>query len=521
MARLIKSKHNVERYVTLSTVYSDHQVDRRFTANDIVENLRYVDNGEIKIVSGRINAIGYTVKDPISFDPKNPKDTLTDDMVLTNLVIDNSEQYKASNVVVPLREIVEFDGEEDTEPVVRMKYSPYVMVGMELYYSNYAVDRASIEIGDTFDNVRIMNPSDIGNDIKGKFKVTAFAYEKKGNDLNVIGLVMNNLEVGNTIIVPFDRILALNEVYDYDVTSPEAIAEILQNLADGDSLVFGTEIDTTGNTVILDKKDVTVELNDADVVADSSHTGGFKITGGSTTFVGNGVVVSKTPYDATHSTGVVRVTNDAEVTFNGSGVNAVMDDPVNKGQFGVCVYDAAKLTVNEGNFETGWYCVSGNGSTTGADAVTTINGGTLTSVADYAIYHPHPGKLVVNGGTIVGSAGAIAANAGVIEITGGKLISTGGGDTGDASDGTGGLGNAVLNLNARYGDIKCIISGGTFITKGEDTILVAIGSAHAVDLKIIGGKFSSKPNAEWIPEGYAVTNEADAEGLYEVYKVLL
>ena len=100
------------------------------------------------------------------------------------------------------------------------------------------------------------------------------------------------------------------------------------------------------------------------------------------------------------------------------------------------------------------------------------------------------------------------------------MVAAGGGDTADAGDGTGGLGNAVMNLNARYGDINCEITGGTFIATGDDTILIATGTSHAVNLRITGGKFSSKPNSEWIPEGWLCTNEPDEEGLYEVYKAL-
>ena len=79
------------------------------------------------------------------------------------------------------------------------------------------------------------------------------------------------------------------------------------------------------------------------------------------------------------------------------------------------------MTVNDGEFKAGWYCLSGNGSKTTKDSVTTINGGYFLSISDYALYHPHTGKLVINGGTIKGAAGALAVNAGTIEINGGTF----------------------------------------------------------------------------------------------------
>ena len=175
-----------------------------------------------------------------------------------------------------------------------------------------------------------------------------------------------------------------------------------------------------------------------------------------------------------------------------------------------------KLTVNDGNFQTGWYCVSGNGAKTTADSVTTINGGEFTSVADYAIYHPQPGKLVINGGVIKGAAGAIAANNGIIEINGGEFSVLGGGDTGNWSDGTSGLSDVALNLNARYGDVVCRITGGTFYATASGTIMIKTGNNHTVDLKISGGNFTQKPNDEWIAEGYVCSETANAEGFYTV-----
>jgi hypothetical protein len=112
------------------------------------------------------------------------------------------------------------------------------------------------------------------------------------------------------------------------------------------------------------------------------------------------------------------------------------------------------------------------------------------------------------------------ANAGVIEINGGTLAVLGGGDTGEGSDGTSGLGNAAINLNGKYGEVNCTITGGTFIATATDTILIATGTKYPVHITITGGKFTSKPNSDWIPEGYICTNEPDEDGFFTVRKVL-
>ena len=512
LARMFKSTVDIVYGVNLTTVFEDSENTRSYKVGDVIEGLRYINNEEIEKVSGRLKSVGFSTPSTLNFNPADPKDTLSQDMLLKTLNLDASEQYNAKSVAVPVHEVVEFDGEEN---VTRMKYSPYYVANMELKYSNYKIDHQSIEVGDTFTNVRIMNPSKPGDDITGKFKVIAFAYTDK--TLKPMGIALENVDTGDKIIADFKNILELNEVFNYEIPDAEAIAEVISNLADGDTLTISNEIDTTGNMIHITQNDIHVMV-DQDIVADNSHNGGIRITG-TADFMGEGKIIGNTPYDASHGTGVISVRDQGEVVFNGSGVDAVIeDDPVNKGQFGVCAYQDAKVTINAGEFRTGWYCVTGNGSSTSANSVTTINGGKLTSVADYAIYHPHAGKLVINGGIIEGAAGAIAAQNGTIEINGGTIKAIGGGDTGNASDGTGGLGNAAINLNARYGDIVCRITGGTFIATAEDTIMINIGSAHNVDLQITGGKFTTKPKAEWVPEGYTIVDLPD--GLFEVVRLL-
>ena len=515
MARLIKNTQKMNLGFRLSTVFENETVDREYKIGDVVENLRYVKDGDIEVVSGRITEIKYTMATRLTWNKKDPKDTLAKDMVINSLVLDVSEQYESKFVTVPAREIVEFEEEKD---VVRMKYEPFVLFTMDLKYSDLTEQHVEISVGDTFDNVRIinlLNATTIGPDITGKFEVVGFSYAVSAGKFTVNGIAFKNMENGATIVANLDHILALNEVYSYDVNETN-VGDVIANLGDGDTLTISTQMDTTGAPLTITKKNVTVALN-ADVVCDGSGNAGIRVAGGSAVLTGNGTLINTTPYDSSRGGGVASVEKDGELTIEGINVSAVLeDDPVNKGQFGVLVMSNGKLTVNDGNFKTGWYCVSGNGARTTADSVTTINGGEFTSVADYAIYHPQPGKLVINGGVIKGAAGAIAANNGIIEINGGEFSVLGGGDTGNWSDGTSGLSDVALNLNARYGDVVCRITGGTFYATASGTIMIKTGNNHTVDLKISGGNFTQKPNDEWIAEGYVCSETANAEGFYTV-----
>jgi hypothetical protein len=339
--------------------------------------------------------------------------------------------------------------------------------------------------------------------------------------LDVRGIeAMTDLNPGIKAIAFSKNWNILEDAVHYEATTTTALQEAIANAVSGDTVFLNQEINTVGNPITTNADDVAIVMNN-DIVGDGGNTSGIHVTGGSLSLAGDGVVVNNTPYGSGKGSGAISVEGDGELTFNGSGVSAVIDDdPVNKGQFGVTVYDDAKLTVNDGDFEAGWYCIAGNGSKTSADSVTTINGGTFNSVADYAIYHPHAGKLVINGGNISGAAGAIAANNGIIEINGGTLTVTGGGDTGDASDGTGGLGEACLNLNARYGNVTCRITGGTFVVATNDADLIRINETGTrnVDLKISGGKFNRKPADAYIETGYTCSDVPDELGFYVVTK---
>ena len=516
MARLIKNTRFINIVVAMTTIFTNGTQSVKLLKNgDVVENLRYVKDEEIAVVSGRIINIGYTMNRNLTWNKKNPQNTLIKDMVLTDITLDVSEKYNAMTVDVPVREIVEFEGDTDVD---RIDIQYFIVCNMEMHYSDYRVENVSVQVGDIFDNVHIIYPQTPGKEFKGQCEVVGFDYNVASGLVKVNGIAFKT-DTGEFIVAAFDQILSLNELYNYEIDSEEAIAEVLANIADGDTISVSHEIDTTNKAITINKERVNLVLN-KDIVTDGSKDSGIRIANGSVTISGDSIIVNNTSYDSSHGSGVIGVDENGTLVFNGSGISAVIDDPVNNGQFGVCLYSNAKVTVNDGKFNTGWYCISGNGAKTNADSIVEINGGEFISVADYAIYHPQPGTLIINGGVIKGAAGAVAVNGGHVVINGGDFSVLGGGDTGEWQDGTSGLGNAALNLNAKYTDVTCIINGGRFSALSNDAIMIATGSAHIVDLKIYGGEFSTKPKDEWIPEGYAVSEEPSENGFYTVDAII-
>ena len=287
---------------------------------------------------------------------------------------------------------------------------------------------------------------------------------------------------------------------------------------DGDIIKVYNDINVS-EQALAPTKDVTFDLGNATITAaNTDQTSGFYITSGNVTING-GNIVANDPYRADHKSAVINSYGDSKLTLNNVKLTSVCEDAVNNGQFGVCQWENSDIEVNDGTYiEAGWYAICGNGGRTSADADLVINGGTLVSTTDFAIYKPGPNTLTVNGGFISGGAGAISANNGAVIIHGGKFNSKGNGDTGTWNDGTSGQVNAVINLNGKYGPVSLIIDGGEFAADNGVPIVVS-GTKNPVTISISGGKFGSVINSEWIAEGYACTTTPDADGYYEVYKV--
>ena len=518
MARLIKNDRSMILGIKIATIFEDgSSKERVFKVGDIIDGLRYVEDGSIVTVSGKITNINYTMPTKLTWNKNNPSDTLSVDMTINSIELDASSLYEANVVTVDAAEIVEWEGEED---VKRILITPQVTYQMEMHYSNRTTQIAEIRVGDVFDKVRIMNPNDLGNDKTGKFTVIGFAYKLGTNKTVVITGIAFADDDGNKFVADLEYILALNELYSFDVTDTTAFATVMTKVADGDTVILSNTIDTSDGSmlVISAKKNVTLNMGDNDIVTENASTSGFRVTAGAeVTVEGNGKFVSTTPYDKDHSTGVLNVTTGGKLIFNGSGISAVYkEDPVNKGNFGICVYNESEVVVNDGEFEAGWYCLCSSGLQQDEDTYIEINGGTFISMVDYVIYHPQTGTLVINGGTLKGAGGVICMNSGNVKITDGYLSSDGTGNLGEWSDGTSGAGVAVINLLAKYNDVTCEITGGTFKAAEGVPVISINTSKHTVLISISGGKFSSKPDTAWIADGYECSNEPDEDGFYVV-----
>ena len=512
MARLIKMQAESILHAVLQTIFEDDSVTERSIAlGDIVQDLRYVKDGELITVSGKVIGITYSLPSKITFNRTNPKNTFSTDVTLSSIKMDCSTEYESNVVEIPVKEIVEDEGVEN---VKRMKYYAELEYKIKMYYSNRTTTTASLKVGDKLDGVRIMTNTP-GIDITGEFEIVAFAYVRNSSTaFTVTGIVIKNEQYG-TIIADLDKILALTELMTYETSSLEQVTAAITDARDGETIKLNGNIDATSQTIDINGKNITIDLGGSTVIASSSIESGLSVSnGGVLNINGDGIIETNTPYDTNHGAAVINVKDGGTLNYNGGTINAVLDNPVEQGQFGIKAIGTSTVNINGGNINTGWYGVSTHGTQTNSDTVININGGKFNSVSDYAVYIPK-GNLIVNDGEITGAAGAVSCNGGSITINGGIFKCSGGGDTGDWVDGTSGMSNAAINLNGKYSAVTCNIHGGKFISLDADPIIIA-GTTHPVNITIDGGLFSQIPAAEYIADGYMVTEEPNAEGFYEV-----
>ena len=485
---------------------------RDIVEGTVIEGLRYVEGTEVKTVSGRVISINYTIPTKLNYNTKNPTDCLNKDVNLQSITIDASEQYTSKIITVPVIEIVEDEGVEGVE---RMKFYTSADVTISMDYTNGETVTHELKIGDRITGIKVLmgTPED---DIIGDFDIIGFGYMAVNGKLKINSLILKNSEYG-TIVVPIGSILYFKDLDTFVVATYQEAMTAIDHAKDGELIRFEHDVDASEHALTVTGAELEFNSGDYTIIGGSSLDSGLTLRNAKVKFTG-GEIVSNDPYDSRHASGVVKVQDGSEFILDGGKVTAVIEsDPVNLGQFGLVNTGSSNITINNGEVTTGWYCCSTNGSASTSQCVTTINGGKLTSVSDFAIYQPCAGKVIVNDGEIIGGAGAISANNGYVEINGGVLKTLGTGDTGEWADGTSGQVNAAINLNGKYGPVTCVITGGTFISSG-DADLIITGTRNTVTVKISGGLFSKPVKQEWCDEGYIPTNIPTADGFYTVVK---
>ena len=293
----------------------------------------------------------------------------------------------------------------------------------------------------------------------------------------------------------------------------------------GQTVTVLNDVDmTTGrNLTVKAGKDIVLDMNGHSIKGANSPTNNINVLGKLTLKDSKenstGKIYAETPYVRdVYSYGLIWVRDEGEFVMESGYVKAVIPEKTaDNGQFGIVVNNGSKVTINGGTIEVGWSAITGEGGAAEPTTVT-VNGGTLISTSDFAIYHPQSGKLIINkNATIYGAGGAIAMRGGELEVNGGVLTSKGKGDTGTWGNGTGNMNNAALNFCKPYRDVKATITGGAITAEGDAVLIDAQPvEGKEVSLAISGGTYSSDVS-KYCAVGFTATPNTD--GTYGISKV--
>ena len=174
------------------------------------------------------------------------------------------------------------------------------------------------------------------------------------------------------------------------------------------------------------------------------------------------------------------------------------------GEFGVVAFEGAHI-ITSGNISTtaaDCCAISGNGLKYNTAHIT-IEGGTITSTKDIAIYNPQYGSLTITGGTITGKTAVYVkggdfsvgdeAQEAQTTISGGTLIGNGGKEAytpnGNGATATGDA--LVIDNDNRYAPLTVTITGGQFFsTNAEPIASYSNVSTDVLTGFVSGGKFN-------------------------------
>ena len=363
--------------------------------------------------------------------------------------------------------------------------------------------------------VELINDNNVA-DAKSAFKLKGGTYS---SDVSAL------LDENSVAVKQGDNYVVTTYYAQVGETKYATLQEAANAATAGQTVTLINDVDlTTGSNLEVHKwLDIVLDMNGHSIKgANADHKNIMvwgKLTLKDSKENSTGKIYAETPYQyGVYDKPLVYVGSKGEFVMESGHIYSVIPEKTaDNGQFGIGAYDNSKVTINGGTVESGWYAIAGNGSGVQTTAIT-INGGTLVSTSDYAIYHPQFGTLTINDGAVVyGAAGAIAMKRGNLVVNGGTMTSKGIGDTGNWGDGTGNLGNAALNFCAPYGDVKATITGGTITAEGDAVLIDAQPTeGKEVSLAISGGTFSSDVS-KYCAAGFTATPNPD--GTYGITNV--
>ena len=524
MARLIKTVEGQLVRCNIKTEFADGTYTiREIALNDIVEGLRYVENEQMKTVSGRVAAIKTICNSVTNVSMTNPKDYFAKDVMISALSIDASEQYHSDLVSVPGREIVENEGEVD---VVKVSVSARPEVLLEMTYTDGTTVQQAVTVGDVLCNM-VIKTSPGKSDITGNFHVAAFLYTSMNQNVNISGMYLTSLETGKTICATFDNIIRFDEKPAANVTQSNSLSQLADALNENDEVFAFFDTDVTiperedgriTTLMINEGKTLTVDLSGH---ALNTQAYAFYINGGTLVLrdtTGAGKITAVVP---DHAYPVIQVNAGGTCNMEGGIIDTTgvdTSDGKSNWLYGVVCSGDGVFNMTGGKIITqdaaGISITNGTATGVGAqfnisgDAIITSNDCTAIYLADNKAVNIS-GNAVINGGVLMrmgnldvsGKAIINGAPAGTDIYPLGKLVCESGCENHNA---------AILALTGCYGSDL----GNDLNIRISELAQVRGYIDNAIDIATLNTKFDQNVSVDIVGQ---VSNIKYVDSLWNIY----
>ena len=228
MARIVNSINKPCLSLVVTTVLTNgDKLEKVLKIDDMVDGLRYVENGQIKTVTGRVSNISYT-KSAISrnyLSMRNLKSYFSTDVKPKFIEIDCSTEFHSNIVKIPVMELIEDLGVSGVEKMTcRLEYGISVTVSL----SDGTTDTLVINEGQVVNDLVYISKS--GEKVVDA-KIVAFTTDKDLNPVKVHTIT-------NSRILTLD-VLQLKDIGTVDsVVVPGSSIQFALDNATADSVYF-------------------------------------------------------------------------------------------------------------------------------------------------------------------------------------------------------------------------------------------------------------------------------------------
>lgn len=267
MARLVNNSVTPETAVKMIIHFEDNtSSEKLIRINDEVENLRYIENEELKSVSGIVDKIGTNITKVTGVKLDAVVDNFAKDVNFRHMTVDASEHFDSQLISFPVKEIVEDEG---TLNVTRIDFIPYPIVKMDMEYTDSTIKNVELVVNDVLGDLVAVGNKTL---ITGTYKIGALYYNCPKSIPNILGFYLVPIEGGKAIKVNFDQIISFEKKDATTVLDDSSLKSISDALAASEEGIvyatIGTDVTIPPRsdgkittTMISEGKTLNVDLN--------------------------------------------------------------------------------------------------------------------------------------------------------------------------------------------------------------------------------------------------------------------